>query len=81
MLRWTVYVRPGCALCEALIAELALVLDPATAAQVAVVDISDDDDLERQYGTRVPVLTANDAFVCAYYLDRDAVARKLATEG
>ena len=74
---WTVYVRPGCTLCEALIAELALVLDPAIAAKVAVVDISDDDDLERLYGARVPVLTVDGEVVCAYYLDRDAVLAQL----
>lgn len=77
MPRWTVYVRPGCALCEALLADLALVLGPVASADVAVVDISDDDDLERLYGARVPVLMADDDLVCAYYLDRDRVAAYL----
>jgi hypothetical protein len=70
-------VRPGCALCEALMADLALALGPEAAAEVKVVDISDDDDLERLYGARVPVLTADDEVVCAYYLDRDRVAHLL----
>lgn len=77
MPRWTVYMRPGCTLCEALMEDLALVLGPQIAATVQVIDISYDDGLERLYGARVPVLTADDEVVCAYYLDREAVARKL----
>jgi len=67
-------MRPGCALCEALMADLALVLGPEDAAKVEVIDISDDDDLERRYGAQVPVLTADGELVCAYYLDRDRIA-------
>ena len=59
--------------------ELADLLGPASAA-VNVIDISDDDDLERVYGARVPVLTADGEFVCAYYLDRDRVAAYLAKD-
>jgi hypothetical protein len=70
-------MRPGCTLCEALMADLALVLGPAESAAVEVIDISDDDELERLYGARVPVLTADGDFVCAYYLDRDRVADRL----
>jgi hypothetical protein len=77
MPRWTVYIRPGCALCQALMEDLALALGPQAAAEVEVIDISDDDDLERLYGAKVPVLAADGVEVCAYYLDRDAVARKL----
>jgi len=58
--------------------DLALVLGPAASAEVEVVDISDDDDLERLYGARVPVLTADGELVCAYYLDRDRVEAYLA---
>jgi hypothetical protein len=67
-------MRPGCTLCEALMSELADLLGPVAADTVRVIDISDDDDLERLYGARVPVLTADGDFVCAYYLDRDRVA-------
>ena len=77
MPHWTVYMRPGCTLCEALMQDLALALGPQAAAAVEVIDISDDDDLERRYGAKVPVLTADGVEVCAYYLDRDAVALKL----
>ena len=45
---------------------------PAAAA-VQVVDIEGQPELERRYGTRIPVLTADGEFVCAYRLDTDRV--------
>jgi hypothetical protein len=77
MPRWTIYTRPGCTLCEAFMAELGLLLGPVVAADVRVIDISDNADLERRYGAKVPVLTADDDFVCAYYVDRDRVSAYL----
>jgi hypothetical protein len=77
MPRWTVYTRPGCTLCEAFLAELADMLGAAASAAVTVVDISDDDALERRYGTKIPVLTADGDFICAYHLDRERVAAYL----
>jgi hypothetical protein len=49
--------------------ELAELLGPADAAAVHVVDIEGQPELERKYGTRIPVLTADGEFVCAYRLD------------
>lgn len=80
MPRWTVYTRPGCALCEAFLSDLAGVLGPAASATVSVVDIGNDDELERRYGGKIPVLTADDAFVCNYYLARDRLAPYLPQE-
>jgi hypothetical protein len=72
MVRWTVFTRTGCTLCEEMMAELAEVLGQA-ASQVAVVDIADDPELEARYGRRIPVLMADDDFVCSYRLDLDRV--------
>ncbi len=72
MVRWTVFTRTGCTLCEEMLAELAEVLGQA-ASQVAVVDIADDPELEARYGRRIPVLMADDDFVCSYRLDLDRV--------
>ena len=72
MIAWTVYTRAGCSLCEELMAELADVLGPA-AADVAVVDIADNPELETRYGRRIPVLLADGDFVCAYRLDHERV--------
>lgn len=73
MTHWTVLSRPDCSLCEVLLAELAEVLSPAEAARVSVVDIDDDPALVRKYGHRIPVLLADDEFVCDYRLDRARV--------
>jgi hypothetical protein len=72
MPQWTVYSRADCSLCEQLLEELAELLGPAAAA-VQVVDIEGDPELERKYGTRIPVLLADGEFVCAYRLDGERV--------
>ena len=41
--------------------------------QVRVYTRRDDPELERKYGTRIPVLLADGEFVCAYRLDVDRV--------
>jgi hypothetical protein len=70
---WTVYSRADCSLCERLLEELAELLGPQAAAEVQVVDIAGQPELERRYGARIPVLTADDEFVCAYLLDAQRV--------
>ena len=73
MPQWTVYSRADCSLCERLIEELADLLGPEAAAAVEVVDIDGQTELEQRYGTRIPVLTADGEFVCAYRLDAERV--------
>ena len=48
-------------------------LGPAESASVEVVDISDDQVLEARYSSKIPVLTADDEFVCCYRVDADRV--------
>ncbi|HEY8538746.1 MAG TPA: glutaredoxin family protein [Steroidobacteraceae bacterium] len=74
---WRVYTRPGCTLCEEFISELAWLLGPNAARNVQVIDISGDDDLERLYGARVPVLTVGDEVICTYHVDREQVLAHL----
>lgn len=73
MPRWTVYSRAECSLCERMLEELAALLGPEVAACVEVVDIEGQPELERRYGSRIPVLMADDEFVCAYRLDAQRV--------
>jgi hypothetical protein len=73
MPQWTVYSRADCSLCERLIEELAGLLGPEAATSVQVVDIEGQPELERRYGSRIPVLMADDEFVCAYRLDVERV--------
>jgi hypothetical protein len=77
MPQWTVYSRADCSLCEHLLDELAELLGPAAAAAVQVVDIEGDPDLERRFGTRIPVLLADGEFVCAHRLDAERVRAHL----
>jgi hypothetical protein len=70
---WTVYSRADCSLCERMLEEMAELLGPQAATAVQVVDIEGQPELERRYGARLPVLTADDEFVCAYRLDADRV--------
>ena len=70
---WTVYSRADCSLCERMLEELAELLGPQAATAVQIVDIAGQPELERRYGTRIPVLTADDEFVCAYRLDTERV--------
>lgn len=71
--RWSVLVRAECSLCDTLMMELAQLLPVAQAEQVAVIDVDADPQLQRKYGHRVPVLLADDEFVCDYRLDEQRV--------
>lgn len=73
MTQWVVLSRPECSLCEQLLTELAEELSPAAVARVQVVDVDQDPALARKYGHRIPVLLADDEFVCDYRLDRERV--------
>lgn len=65
---WLVLSRPDCSLCDEMLADLyAQIGEPATAIRVQ--DISDDAELARKYGQRIPVLLIDGDLVCAYHLD------------
>jgi hypothetical protein len=70
---WTVYSRADCSLCERMLEELADLLGSQAAADVQVVDIEGQPELQRRYGARIPVLTADGEFVCAHRLDTERV--------
>jgi hypothetical protein len=74
---WTVYSRADCSLCERLLEELGELLGPDAAAAVQIVDIDGHPELEQKYGARIPVLTADGEFVCAYRLDAQRVRAHL----
>lgn len=73
---WRVLSRPECSLCDAMFAELCEWLGESANA-IKVQDISGDAALERQYGSRIPVLMIDGEFVCAYHLDRARAAAYL----
>ena len=72
MIVLTVLSRPGCHLCDELIAQL----EPLVAgrARIDVVDISEDEDLLRRYCLEIPVLKCGDEELSRYRLDPGRVA-------
>ncbi len=71
-----VYSRPGCHLCDELIAAL----EPICAefdACIDVVDVSASLALERDYGLSIPVVELAGRELCRHRLDADAVRAAL----
>lgn len=69
----TVYGREDCHLCHDMIAELEA-FQPEYQFALEVVDVDEDETLERQYGHLVPVLADNGEEICHYHLDPVALA-------
>jgi hypothetical protein len=74
-MKLTLYGRPECHLCEALLADLAPLL--RNGITIETVDVDGSVALERRYGLRIPVLAAGDVELSGYPLDRDRVQRFL----
>jgi hypothetical protein len=74
----TLYSRPECHLCEALLADLVPLLRPDVT--VETVDVDSSVALERRYGLRIPVLAAGELELSGYPLDRDRVRRYLESQ-
>jgi hypothetical protein len=75
MSKLTLYSRPECHLCEALLADLTPLLGAGDT--VETVDVDSSVALERRYGARIPVLAAGDIELSGYPLDRERVRRYL----
>jgi hypothetical protein len=71
------YSRPGCGLCEELMAELALV--PAAAGySIDIIDIDGDPSARVRYGHKIPVLFFAGELVCHGRLDHEELGKALA---
>ena len=75
MIKLTLYSRPECHLCEALLADLVPLLRDGVS--VETVDVDSSITLERRYGLKIPVLAAGEIELSGYPLDRDRVQRYL----
>jgi hypothetical protein len=76
-LRFTLYSRPGCGLCEEMREELAA-LPAAQGIAVQVTDVDRDPALRERYGHKIPVLMLAGELVCHGRLDIDEVHKALA---
>ena len=72
MIELTVYSRPGCHLCDEMLAELEPLVTGR--ARVEVVDISQDAVLSKRFGVLIPVLMHGSEELSRYRLDRDRVS-------
>ncbi len=75
MVKLTLYSRPECHLCEALLEDLAPLLKAGVT--VEPVDVDSSQTLARRYGLRIPVLAAGELELSGYPLDRERVRRYL----
>lgn len=66
--RLTVYIRHGCHLCTEMTQALER-LGPTLGFDFTTIDIDTEPDLRARYDTRVPVLAADGAEICYYFLD------------
>ena len=74
MKRLRVYIRSGCHLCDAMLAELETSRQQGK-FQLELVDILGRPELESRYGSLIPVLcTDGDEEICHYYLDEALLA-------
>lgn len=71
----TLYTRAGCHLCEA--AEEVLHRVPPGRADVRIVDIDADPDLQSRYTVRVPVVEVDGVEIAEYEVDPRVLAAAL----
>lgn len=72
MIKFTVYSREACHLCEDLLQQLS-VLQQAHDFSVLEIDVDSHPQLIKQYGSQVPVVLCGDQQICHYFLDQAAV--------
>jgi len=77
LLRFLMYSRPGCCLCEEMLSELAA-LPEAQAFAVDVIDVDAEHATKVRYGHKVPVLLFGGELVCHGRLDADEIHKALA---
>jgi hypothetical protein len=65
------YHRPGCHLCEQMLA--ALYVTYGDEIEISLVNVDSDPELKERYGMRIPVLAAGDKVICEARLDEGAV--------
>ncbi len=76
-MRFLLYSRPGCGLCEEMLLELAA-LPAAAQVGVDVLDVDADPAAKLRYGHKIPVLLYAAELVCHGRLDPEEVHKTLA---
>jgi hypothetical protein len=76
-MRFLLYSRPGCGLCEEMLQELAT-LPSAKGLPIDVVDVDSDPEARARYGHKIPVLMFAGELLCHGRLDPEEVDKTLA---
>ena len=76
-MRFLLYSRPGCGLCEEMLQELAA-LPSAKGLPIDVVDVDGDPTARARYGHKIPVLLLAGDLVCHGRLDPEEVDKAIA---
>ena len=76
MMRFLLYSRPGCDLCEEMLSELAA-LPSAKGIPIDVVDIDREPAARARYGHKIPVLLLAGEVLCHGRLDPEEVDKTL----
>jgi Glutaredoxin-like domain (DUF836) len=76
-MRFVLYSRPGCGLCEEMLSELAA-LPAAQGIAIDVLDVDREPAARKRYGHKIPVLLYAGELVCHGHLDPEEVHKTLA---
>ena len=76
-MRFLLYSRPGCGLCEEMLVELAA-LPAAAGVPVDVIDVDADGATRSRYGHKIPVLLLAGELICHGHLNAEEVHKALA---
>jgi predicted thioredoxin/glutaredoxin len=75
--RFSLYSRPGCGLCEEMLSDLAA-LPASSGIAVDVIDVDGEPVTKSRYGHKIPVLLLDGELVCHGHLDPEEVHKALA---
>jgi Glutaredoxin-like domain (DUF836) len=76
-MRFSLYSRPGCGLCEEMLSELGA-LPAARGIPIEVIDVDLNPAMQARYGHKIPVLLFAGELVCHGRLDPQEVDKTLA---
>ena len=75
---FVLYSRPGCCLCEEMLAELDAAARRRSGYPIEVLDVDADAATRARYGHKIPVLLFGGELVCHGRLDTEEVLKALA---
>ena len=74
--KFELYTRIGCHLCEEMEHEVSL-LESKLNFKTEIIAINDNKPLEERYGAKVPVLAYGNDSICEYVLDEEALSKAI----